>query len=204
MRKPSYHFGAVKRILRYISGTLNHGILYTANENFNMVGHSDSDWGRSVENRRSTTGWIFSLGSGAIAWSSKKQAIAALSSTEAEYIALTSTACEAVWLIRLLEDLNEEQVGSTVINCDNKSAISIAKNPIHHGRTKHIDAHYHFIRDLVKNKQINIVHCGTDDQVAYAFTKALNHQKFEHFGGNVNLLIMGSIIRKWRVNDTVT
>lgn len=143
------------------------------------MGYSDSDWGGSPDDRRSTSGWVFMLGSGAIAWSSKKQPITALSSTEAEYISVTSAACEAVWLRRLLQDMNEKQACPTTLMCDNKSAISIARNPILHGRTKHIDTRYHFIRDLIKDGTINIIHCSTLDQVADVFTKGLPNCKFE-------------------------
>ncbi|XP_039134340.1 uncharacterized protein LOC120271728 [Dioscorea cayenensis subsp. rotundata] len=119
------------------------------------------------------------LGSGAIAWSSKKQPITALSSTEAEYIFVTSAACEVVWLRRLLQDMNEKQACPTTLMCNNKYAISIARNPILHGRTKHIDTRYHFIRDLIKDGTINIIHCSTLDQVADVFTKGLPNCKFE-------------------------
>ncbi|XP_039123455.1 secreted RxLR effector protein 161-like [Dioscorea cayenensis subsp. rotundata] len=164
MQSPSvFHFGSVKRILRYISGTINYGIHYKKCEEFKLIGYSDSDWSGSQDDQRSTTGWVFSLGSGAIAWFSKKQAITALSSTEVEYISLTAAICEALWLRRLLDDLGEKQVVSSVIHCDNRSALSIAKNPILHGQTKHIDTRFHFIRDLVKDEVILVKHCKTDD-----------------------------------------
>ncbi|XP_039142894.1 secreted RxLR effector protein 161-like [Dioscorea cayenensis subsp. rotundata] len=151
-----HHLGAVKRILRYISGTIDYGIHYRRNEEFKLLGYSDSDWSGSQDDRKSTTGWVFSLGSGVIAWSSKKQAITALLSTEAEYISLTAAVCEAVWLKRLLEDFGEKQSTPSVIVCDNRSAIAIAKNPILHGRTKHIDVRFHFIRDLIKDDAIEV------------------------------------------------
>lgn len=91
------------------------------------------------------SGWVFNLGSAAVSWSSKKKDITALSSTEAENISATSVACQAIWIRRLLEDLKENQLEATVIYCDNKSAIAIAKNPALHGRTKHIDTRFHFI-----------------------------------------------------------
>ena len=99
-----------------------------------------------MDDRRSTTGWVFSLGSGAITWSSKKQEVIALSSTEAEYIAVTSAACQGVWFRHLLGDMGVEQPNPTSLFCDNKSTISIAKNPSMHRRTKYIDIRYHFIR----------------------------------------------------------
>ncbi|XP_039137373.1 secreted RxLR effector protein 161-like [Dioscorea cayenensis subsp. rotundata] len=97
MQAPSmHHLGAVKRILRYVSGIVSYGIQYMKNEEFKLMGYSDSDWGGCQNDRKSTTRWIFSLGSGAVAWCSKKQSITALSSTEAEYISITSASCEAV------------------------------------------------------------------------------------------------------------
>ncbi|XP_039141190.1 secreted RxLR effector protein 161-like [Dioscorea cayenensis subsp. rotundata] len=149
MHSPSvHHLGAVKRILRYISGTIGYGIHYKKGENFKLMDYSDSDWGGSQDDRKSTIGWVFSLGSSVIAWCSKKQSITALSNTEAEYISLTAAACEVVWLRRLLEDLNEKQEDSNVILCDNSSALSIARNPTHHGRTKHIDTRFHLFEIL--------------------------------------------------------
>ncbi|XP_039117464.1 secreted RxLR effector protein 161-like [Dioscorea cayenensis subsp. rotundata] len=109
MHSPSvHHLGAVKRILSYVKGTIGFGIHYKKGENFKLLGYSDNDWGGSQDDRKSTSGWVFSLGSGVIAWCSKKQSITALSSTEAEYISLTAATCEVVWLRRLLEDLNEK------------------------------------------------------------------------------------------------
>lgn len=118
---------AVKRLLCYVEGTTRFGPLYQHTKEFKLYGFTDSDWGGLVDDRKSTSGWIFSLRSAAIAWSLKKQEITALSSTEAEYIATTSMACQAVWMRRLLEDMNEKQHAATVIYCDNKYAIEIAK-----------------------------------------------------------------------------
>lgn len=182
MQSPSlHHFGTVKRILHYVAGTIGHGLMYTNSEELKLCGFTDSDWGGVTDERRSTSGWCFSLGSAAVAWRSKKQLITALSSTEAEYIAATSAACEAVWLRRLLSDFGMKFTEPTVIQCDNKSAISITRNPTMHGRTKHIDTRFHFIRDLVCNGEISVVYCSTNEQVADIFTKALPSCKFEYF-----------------------
>ena len=109
MNSPTkHHYGAAKRILRYIAGTLDFGIWYTQVSEFKLVGFTDSDWASSLDDRRSTSGSIFNLGAGAVTWSSKKQATTALSTSEAEYIAATSSACQAVWLRRLLADLHQE------------------------------------------------------------------------------------------------
>lgn len=123
--------------------------------------------------RKSTSGYVYSLGSGVISWSSKKQEVVALSSSEAEYVAATSAACQAVWLRRILADFLEKQVSSTDILCDNEATIKMTKNPAFHSRTKHIVIRYHFIRDLVAREEIFLKHCGTKEQVANVLTKPL-------------------------------
>ena len=124
---------------------------------------------------------MFELGSKVISWSSKKQATIALSSAEVEYIAATSAACEAVWLRRILGDLQVKAKGSTTLFCGNMSAIAMTKNPVFHNRTKHIKIRHHFIRELVEKKEIELQFCKTDEQLADMFTKALPSEKFTHF-----------------------
>jgi len=119
------------------------------------------------------------LGSGPIAWGSKKQATVALSSTEAEYVAATTAACQAIWLRRLLKDLNQQQVQATRVFCDNVSAVALTKNPVMHGRTKHIEIKHHFIRELVAEGEIKLEVCKSEDQLADILTKALSPTKFE-------------------------
>ena len=124
---------------------------------------------------------MFSLGSGAFSWSSKKQDIVVLSLSEEEYVVAIASACQTVWLRRLLTDFLQEQEGVTVIFCDNKESISISKNLVFHSRTKHIDFRCHFIRNLVAEETIALKCCGTDEQVADIFTKSLPHVKHEYF-----------------------
>lgn len=182
IQAPSMHYcGAVKKILCYLNGTIGFGIYYTRIEKFKLTGYSDSNQGGSRDDRHSTTSWIFTLGSGAVTQCSKKQPITNLSSIEAEYISITLASYEFVWLHRQLEDLNEKQFGPSVIMCDNKSAISIAHNPVLHGHAKHIDTRYHFIQDLVRDGTIDIVYCSTHDQLTNVFTKGLPNYKFERF-----------------------
>lgn len=135
--------------------------------------------GGSQDDRKSTTGWVFSLGSCVVAWSSKTQPIIKLSNTEAEYISVTAADYEAVWLRKLLEDLNEKQNGPSIILCENRSAITIAKNPVSHDCTEHIDTCYHFIRNLIKYGLIEVKHCCIDLQNADVFTNALPNGKFK-------------------------
>lgn len=172
---------AVKRIVRYLGGTVAFGLWFPQESNGVLEGFTDSDWGSSKNDRKSTSGMAFLLGASAIVWGSKKQDIVALSTTEAEYIAATTAACQAVWLKRLLSDLEIVVYNPVTIWCDNQSAISIAKHPTLHGRTKHIDIRYHFIRGLIADGVITLQHCDTLNQVADIFTKALPVEKHEKF-----------------------
>lgn len=157
MQRPSkIHFGAARRILRYVGSTTNFGIWYKHSKSIDLVGHSDSDWAGCVDDRKSLSAYVFSIGSGAVAWRSKKQQTVALSSTKAEYISATAAARQAIWLRRVLEDLGFCQNKPTIIYCDNKSAINLSKNPVMHDRSKHIELKYHYIREMVKQKQVSL------------------------------------------------
>lgn len=116
-----------------------------------------------MEDQRSTTSMEFDLGSGAISWGLKKQDITALSTTKAEHTAASATPWQGLWLKRMLEDCRTNQDSAIEIWCDNRSAIEIAKNPTHHGRTKHIEIHFHFIRDLVSDGVIMLKYCKPKD-----------------------------------------
>lgn len=167
------HLNAAKRILRYVKGTISDGLFCTATEDFRLVGYSDSDWGRDLAERKSTTGFAFFIGGTTFTWSSKKQAIVTLSTCEAEYVAANSVVYHAIWLRNMLEHLGFPQEIPTEIYIDNRSAIALAKNPVFHERSKHIDTRYHFVREHVKNKEAELVSCKTEDQLAI-FHEALS------------------------------
>ncbi|CAH9119565.1 unnamed protein product [Cuscuta europaea] len=186
------HLGAVKRIMKYISGTLEYGIQYTRVKEFNLRGYTDSDWAGCVDDRKSTSGSVFDLGSDAITWSSKKQETVALSTSEAEYVAARAAAKQALWLRKLLTDLCCKQEEKPEIWCDSKSAIAMAKNPTFHSRTKHIDVQHHFIRQLVAEEKITLHFCGTDWQNADLFTKALNQAKHYYSMEKIGMCKHGS------------
>lgn len=173
------HLTAVKRILRYLKGTIKLGLLYSKQESKDCIGYSDADWAGDVNDRKSTSGYLFKLSGAAVSWRSKKQTSVALSTAEAEYIALASTAQEAVWLRQLLTDLNNESIQSITIMEDNQSAISLAKNPQFHGRSKHIDIKHHFIREKVQDGIIELKYCQTENMEADMFTKGLSKERFE-------------------------
>jgi hypothetical protein len=179
-RPTEIHVAAVKRIMRYLKGTLSYGMLYKTNDNKNLclIGWSDSDYAGDLDDRKSTTGYLYMLGSGAISWSSKKQPIVTLSTTEAEFVAAASCVCQGIWLRNVLDFLKQKQQGCTIIYCDNSSSIKLSKNPVMHGRCKHIDVRFHFLRNLTKDGIVELVHCKTDEQLADLFTKPLKLESF--------------------------
>jgi hypothetical protein len=143
-----------------------------------LQGWTDSDYAGDSDDRKSTSGYVFKLGTGAISWCSKKQPIVTLSTTEAEFVAAASCSCQGVWLRNVLKHLNVNQMKCTVIWCDNSSSIKLSKNPVMHGRCKHIDVRYHFLRDLTRDEVVELKHCSTQDQLADMFTKALKLESF--------------------------
>jgi hypothetical protein len=189
------HWQAGKRLLRYIAGTMNHGILYSTSNNLQLVGYTDSDFAGSIDDKKSTSGYAFHLGTGIVAWASKKQPIVTISSTEEEYVEGTSAACQAVWMRRILKDLMHNQEEPTTIYCDNNSTIALSKNHVFHKKTKHIDTRYHFIRELVNNGELILQHCRSNEQLADIFTKALAQDQFEYLRkalGIVNINVNSS------------
>jgi len=141
---------------------------------------------------------MFSFGSGDVSWSNKKQPTIALSSTKAEYRSATIAACEVVWLQKLLSNLGQLVDAPIAIYCDNINSILLANNPVYHARTKHIEVHYHFIREKVLAKEIDLIHVSTKDQVVDIFTKALGTDKLKKFKKmfsvlEVDLSLRGSV-----------
>lgn len=182
MQHPSkFHLGAAKRVLQYIARTMEYGIWYSRVSKLSLCGYTDFDWAASLDDRHSISANVFTLGSGVIRWSSKKQGSVALSSTEAEYIAASSAAFQAVWLRRMLAELQQRQDGATDIFCDNHSTIFMSRNPVYHQRTKHVDTRCHFIHELVVNGDISLVYCNTNEQLADIMIKALSKEKFIYF-----------------------
>ncbi|PRQ53257.1 putative RNA-directed DNA polymerase [Rosa chinensis] len=172
------HLKAVKRIIRYVSGTSNYGVVYTFDSNVEIAGYTDSDWAGNVDDRRSTSGGCFFVGNNLVSWHSKKQNCVSLSTAEAEYIAAGSCCTQMLWMKQMLNDYGFPQ-GKLSIFCDNTSAINISKNPVQHSRTKHIDIRYHFIRDLVDANILELEFIPTENQLADLFTKPLDNLRFE-------------------------
>ncbi|KAJ4711603.1 Retrovirus-related Pol polyprotein from transposon TNT 1-94 [Melia azedarach] len=170
------HWQAVKRIFRYLKGTFDVGLIYRGDTQCLVTGFSDSDYAGDVDSRRSMTGYVFTLGSSVVSWKATLQPTVTLSTTEAEYMALTEAAKEGIWLKGLVSDLGLHH-DQAIVYCDSLSAICLAKDQVHHERTKHIDVRYHFLRS---EKRIKVNKVGTADNPADMFTKPVPHSKFQH------------------------
>ena len=173
------HWVAVKRILRYLKGTSNYGICYNGDTEGEVVGFSDSDWAGDISDRKSTSGFVFIQAGGAISWKSSKQTCVALSTAEAEYIALAAAVQEALWLQQLETDLLNKSIEETIMFEDNQSTIALAKSQPIHGKTKHVDIRYHFTRSMVEAGKIKLKYCPTETMIADMLTKGLSIKQFK-------------------------
>ncbi|XP_020680375.1 uncharacterized protein LOC110098020 [Dendrobium catenatum] len=172
------HFYMLKRLLRYIKGTLDFGIPITKT-NLILTSFSDVDWAGDPISRKSTTGYCSFLGDIIISWKVQKQQTVARSSTESEYRALAALTSDVIWIRRLLQEFGIPQDSPTSIFCDNTSAIALANNPVFHARTKHIEIDHRFIRDHIHSNHICICPISTVDQVADILTKSLSTKRFQ-------------------------
>uniref|UniRef100_A0ACD5W1Z2 Uncharacterized protein n=1 Tax=Avena sativa TaxID=4498 RepID=A0ACD5W1Z2_AVESA len=180
MQRPTTeHQQAVKRIVRYVAGTLNHGLYYPRCPGAaHFVGYSDSDHAGDIDTSKSTSGILFFLGKCLVSWQSVKQQVVAMSSCEAEYIAASTACTQALWLARLLGDLLGRDTSAVQLMVDSKSALALAKNPVFHERSKHIRVRYHFIRRCLDEGSITASYINTKDQVADLLTKPLGRITF--------------------------
>ena len=174
------HWTAVKHVMRYLKGTMDLKLTYSPNNSsYPFRAWTDADHSGNPDNGRSTSGYILKIGTGAVSWSSKLQNIVTLSTTEAEFVAATSAGTEVIWTRNFLRELGLEINGPSDIHIDNQSALSVAKNPEHHGRMKHLDLRFFWLRDAVSQKVINISYIPTRDMTADLLTKALSRQLVE-------------------------
>jgi hypothetical protein len=179
--------------LRYLQGIVGYGLRYASNVDMSLQGYADVDWAGSAVDRKSTSGCCFTLGSAMVSWCSKKQSSVALSTTEAEYIALSVVACEVAWLCKLLTDLFDHEMDSTIIHCDNQSCVKLSENPVFHNKSKYTEIKYHYIIDMVQRKAVHVQYLPTHEQIADIFTKPLAWTKFEDFRERLGLVENASL-----------
>jgi len=169
------HWQAVKQVFRYLVGTHRHALTYGA-EQHDLLRYTDAD-GASQEHRCAILGYAFLIDGGAVSWMLHKQELVMLSTAEAEYIAATHAVKECIWLRRLIGELFPLLLTRMTLHCDNQAALTLAVDDNYHVRTKHIDIRYHFIRQCITWKVIDLVYCPTDDMTADILTKALPQWK---------------------------
>ncbi|XP_072149133.1 retrovirus-related Pol polyprotein from transposon RE2 isoform X2 [Setaria viridis] len=192
LHKPTtIHWKAVKRILRYIRFTVALELGIIRSRSSLVSGFSDADWAGCVDDRRSTGGFAIFFGGNLVSWSARKQATVSRSSTEAEYKAKVNATAEIIWIQSLLRELGIKSSPAAVLWCDNLGATYLSANLVFHARTKHIEIDYHFVRERVAQKQLQIRFIGTSDQIADGLTKPLNSCKLEELKYNLNLGVAG-------------
>ena len=181
------HFTALKRILRYIKGTIRHGLQITKSSTTDLIAYSDADWAGCPDTRRSTSGYCVFLGDSLISWSSKPQNTVSRSSAEAEYRGVANAVAETVWLRNLFFDLGCPLSKATLVYCDNISAVYLSSNPVHHQRKKHIEIDIHFVRERVALGHIRVLRVPTHLQYADIFTKGLPSPLFTEFRSSLSV-----------------
>ena len=186
------HWNAAIRVVRYLKGTRTLRLRLGGTEPVKLAGFTDSDWANCLDTRRSVGGYGFTLGSGLISWSARKQKTVATSSCEAEYTAAFEASKEAIWLRALLTTIDFTPPSSTVILCDNNAAINLSEDPSLHQRVKHIDIKYHFLRERVQSNEISLAYINTNDNLADIFTKALEHRRFARLRNLLGIIMPSS------------
>jgi hypothetical protein len=184
------HWEAAMKVISYLKGTAKVGIEYSLQSGTNLFegelklsglkleAYVDSDWGTDKDGRKSITGYVVKMLGGPIAWRSRKQKSVALSSMEAEYMALADAIKEVMYIRSLLHELSIDIDEPTTIWEDNNACLELTRNPEHHERAKHIDIRYHFIRDVINKGEMEVKRVDTKDQVADGLTKSLNTKRF--------------------------
>jgi hypothetical protein len=183
----SVHMMAVKRILRYIQGTIKWGIHFLKGSSLMVSAFSDADWAGCPDDRRSTRGFAVYVGSNLVSWCAKKQPTVSRSSTEAEYKSMANATAEIIWVQTILRELGVSGPKEARLWCDNLGATYLSANLVFHARTKHIEIDYHFIRERVAARLLSIRFISSDDQVADGFTKSQSYRKLIKFRFNLNM-----------------
>jgi hypothetical protein len=184
------HLTAVKRILRYLQGTSDLGLFLSCTASSALTVYTDADWAGCPDTRRSTSGYAVFLGNNLVSWSSKRQHTVSSSSAEAEYRAVANGVAEASWLRQLLQELHHPPTRTTLVYCDNVSAVYLSFNPVQH-HNKHIEIDLHFVRERVAAGAVRVLHVPTSSQFADLFTKGLSSSVFMDFRSSMNVRSTG-------------
>ena len=182
------HLAFLKRVLRYVRDTTGLGLHLRASSHLDISAYSDADWAGCPDTRRSTSGYCIYLGDSLVSWSSKRQAIVSRSSAEEEYRGVANAAAECCWLRHLLGELHVPVDTATIIYCDNVSAVYLSENPVHHGRTKHVELDVHFVREKVAVGDVRVLHVPTRQQLADIMTKGLPSALFDAFCTSLSIV----------------
>jgi histone deacetylase 1/2 len=183
------HWSAVKRILRYVQGTISHGLVLRPSSTRPdlLSAFSDAAWAGNADDRRSTGGFAIFYGGNLVSWSARKQATVSRSSTESEYKVVANATAEIIWVQALLGELGVTQTSPPILWCDNIGATYLSTNPVFHARTKYTEVDFHFVRERVAQKLLQIRFISSKDQLADIFTKPLPLPLFEACKSNLNI-----------------
>jgi hypothetical protein len=181
------HMNALKRILRYLQGTMHFGLHMYPSSISSLTSYIDANWGGCPDTRRSTSGYCVFLGDNLISWSSKRQPTLSRSSALAEYRGVANVVSESCWIRNLLLELHFPIRKATLVYCDNVSAIYLSGNPVQHQRTKHIEMDIHFVREKVARGQARVLHVPSRHQIADIFTKGLPRILFDDFRASLSV-----------------
>jgi hypothetical protein len=181
------HLTAMKRILCYLQGTPDYGLLLHRSSSSDLVVYTDADWAGCLDTRRSMLGYAVFLGDNLVSWSAKRQTVVSCSSAEVEYRAVANDVAEATWLRQLLHELQTPSPRCTLVYCDNISVVYLSTNPVQHQRTKHVEIDLHFVREKVAIGQVCVLHVPTTSQFTDIFTKGLPSSVFKEFWSSLNI-----------------
>ncbi|KAI3690006.1 hypothetical protein L2E82_47980 [Cichorium intybus] len=181
------HFQFMKKIFRYLQGTIDYGLQLVATSPNTLTAYSDADWGGCPDSRRSTSGYCVFLGNNLVSWSSKRQPTISRSSAEAEYRGVANAVSETTWLRNLLLELHVPLHTATIVYCDNVSAVYLSQNPVQHQRTKHVEIDIHFVREKVRLGHVRVLHIPATMQYADIFTKGLPRYLYQQFRSSLSV-----------------